>query len=382
MAEGSPENNSVCERYHTSSYQKIAIVAASSGSFSLLASLAVILVIVIFKKYNFFIQRLILYLCIAAALNSVSIVLRFSQITQHSEDENLHRLCIATAFIDQTTLWSLNIAFCCMTFNMLITVVFNRSTNRLELGYIFLIFVLPITYNWIPFLHESYGEAGAWCWITSVNHHDPNCTVLKFGMYLQYALWYVPHYILLGILLVGYIVVVIVVIRKTQKWKGLYSTEIETEIQKEHLKEMVMPLIFYPIGFFILNLFPLINRIYNNSDISNLVLWYLHAVFSPLQGGLIALVYVLDKGTMKRLTLKELRAYLFHRSTPVRDYPVKGGLTDSYEEEKPLFSDESISSSESVAVTMNKGKKGLEYGSIDKKNVDKYSLSLKNEERT
>lgn len=32
----------------------------------------------------------------------------------------------------------------------------------------------------------------------------------------------------------------------------------------------------------------------------NYVLWVLHAIFSPLQGGYVALVYVLDKDLMQR----------------------------------------------------------------------------------
>lgn len=355
-------------------YKTVAVIAASTGTFSLLASMAVISVIVLFKKYNFFIQRLILYLCITAALNSMSIMMRFSRLAPKSSD--WARVCIAAAF-DQTTLWALNIAFCCLTFNMLIAVIFNRSTKGLEMGYIFLIFVSPFLFNWIPFLQESYGEAGAWCWIRTKNYHD-GCSVHMLGRWFKYALWYVPHYVMLVVLLVAYVVIVINVIRKRNHWRGLYSTEPAVRAQQQLMTELVMPIIFYPLGFFILTLVPLINRVYDTFDGPNYVLWVLHASLSPLQGGYIALVYVLDKDTMRRLNLRELRAYLFHRRTPVEDYPATRGFTDSYEA-NTLSPEGSLSSTEGVKVTLNTGTKGKSYGSMDK--AGESSCTIKNEKK-
>lgn len=370
---GLEETNSSnpCKEYQRDEYMYVAIIAASTGTFSMLASIAVISVIVILKKYNFFIQRLILYLCITAALNATSITLRFSRMG--NESSHLHRLCIMTAFLDQTTLWSLDIAFCCMTFNMLLTAVFNKSTKRLEIAYIFGIFLLPITYNWIPFLSNSYGEAGAWCWIRSHDYHDGNCTNHMIGLYMQYALWYVPHNLVLALLLVAYIVVVVNVIRKKHHWKGLYSS---TEVQPDQLniKEFVMPIIFYPLGFLVLNIFPLINRISSTiEDTPIYALWVLHAACSPLQGGYIALVYVLDRDTLRRLTLRELRAYLFHRQTPVNDYPVTRAFTDSYDANK-FSPDVTTSANEDDKVLLGNRLKDKHYGSTEGSRLLKYNV--------
>ena len=377
MGANSSHIDNPCEQYHTVRYQKVAIIAASSGFFSLLASTLVILVIVLFKKHHIFIQRLILYLCIAAALNAASITLRFSRMaydfhsngTDHNENGNLKRLCMAAAFIDQTTIWALTLAFCCLTFNMLIVTLFNKSTQRLEVGYFLFIFLVPVLFNWVPFLHESYGEAGAWCWIRAKNYDktDDTCTTHKLGVYLRYALWYVPHYLILATLLLAYLVVVANVVRKSRHWRGLYNAESQSEQQK--MQELVMPLIFYPLGFLFLNLFPLINRINDSINHPTYVLWVLHATFSPLQGGFIALVYVLDKDTVCRLRPRELWAYMRHRRTPVRDYPAARGFTDSYDANK--FSPEG--SADSYEVTLNKGKK-KDYGSVEQSTYSKYGV--------
>ena len=337
----SAEVDNDCELYLSTTYMKIAMLAASMGVFSTLASVAVIAVIIVFKKYNFFIQRLILYLCIAAALNSASIVLRFSR-AGNLHDQTIMNLCVATAFIDQTTKWSLCIAYVCLTLNILITVVFNSSTQSIEKGYFIAIFMFPLAFNWIPFLQSSYGEAGAWCWIRSKNYAsvtDPaigNCSEHHFGMYLRYALWYVPNYAILCVMVIAYILIVAKLIRNTSRWKGLYSTE--AIHQKERMKELAKPVIFYPLVYLILNLIPLINRSYETIYGPNTVLWILHALLSPLQGGFIALLYALDRDTLHRLNPRELFAYLLHRKTPIQEYPVIEDITDSY---RKLFPNES-----------------------------------------
>lgn len=364
LEDGNQSNwtNTSCQTYESGQYTPVAIVAASTGTVSVLACLAVIAVIVVFKKYNFFIQRLILYLCIAATLNSLSVMLRFSRLAPETPD--WHTLCVVTAFVDQTTLWSLNLAFCCLTFNMLIVVIFNKSTKAVEMGYICFIFIFPIMFNWIPFLQNSYGQSGAWCWIRTKNY-DEHCTDHMLGMYLKYALWYVPHYLLLVILLVAYVIIIINVIRKSYNWRGLYSTEPAVLVEQQKMKELVLPIIFYPLGFFILNLVPLVNRVYEGIAGPNYMLWMMHAALSPLQGGYIALVYVLDKDTMRRLNLKELRAYLFHRETLVKDYPATGGFTDSFEP-NVISPNASWSSTDDVKLTLN-DKRG--YGSMDSSKV-------------
>ena len=42
---------------------------------------------------------------------------------------------------------------------------------------------------WIPFLHDAYGLAGAWCWI---RQKDDNCDSLLAGKIEQYVLGYGP----------------------------------------------------------------------------------------------------------------------------------------------------------------------------------------------
>ena len=336
--DSSGDANVSCDKYQSDRYRNLAMIAASMGVVSLVASLLVILVILVLKKYQVFMQRLILYLCIVIAINAVSLILRFSRADyKNHNNRNLDNLCIAAAFFDQTTRWSMTIAYTCLTFTLLIAVTFNSSGQVFELGYIFAIFLLPLMFNWIPFIHNTYGEAGAWCWIRTKNEEMvsgviENCTNHELGKVLTYVLWYVPNYILLGVVFILYIIAVIMLVRNSRHWKGVYSTGIDSRQEREKMKELVMPIIFYPLVFFVLNIFPLVNRVYETfSNDPNYILWLLHAIFSPLQGGFVAVLYALDKETIRRLSARECLAYLLHRRTKIDEYPATRERTDSFE---------------------------------------------------
>jgi len=115
---------------------------------------------------------------------------------------------------------------------------------------------------------------------------------------------------------------------KTQHhlWEGKYDPE--TERRKEMQLKEVRPLLWYPLIFLLLNLFPLINRLYDASDGPPIIaLWYLQAIFSPLQGGFIAIVYTLDKETRQRLNCAEIRGALSR--AVITEYPAEEGFSDS-----------------------------------------------------
>ena len=320
-----------CSVFHSWHYVTVAIVSSASASISTLCCLAVILLIFLLKKHYFFIQRLVLYLSLAALFNSLSIVARLYRIGYKKESEVLDDICTIAAFVDQTTMCSLFMAFSVITFTLLMRAVFRKNTSRLEPLYFILIFFFPLAFNWIPFLQHTYGEAGAWCWIRAVNYQD-NCSEHKFGTYLRFALWYVPSYILLLFMLLAYIFIVVSVTRQKHRWTGRYDPE-AMKI-REQMHNEVWPLLFYPIGLFILNIFPLINRIQDSIHDSKpiYVLWLLHALFSPLQGGFIALVFTLDRETRRRLTFGNLLRILFSNWDSVREYPVGSGPRDSISE--------------------------------------------------
>ena len=75
------------------------------------------------------------------------------------------------------------------------------------------------------------------------------------------------------------------------------------EWEKNDLKE-VRYLAIYPIIYLVLNIFSLINRLDTafQGDDAEIALYYLHVLTSPLRGAVIAVVFVLDPETLKRLS--------------------------------------------------------------------------------
>ena len=297
MEDSVAENTSSrCSVFATTEYAIVAGVSAASASVSFIACLGVITLIILFKKYLFFTQRLILYLTIAALLNSVSYMLHRVDYTH--ENEATRGFCVFIGFFGQNTSWAELIAICCITINIFLNVVLHKNTEKAEKLYIFMIFVFPFLFNWIPFIELAYGKAGAWCWIRSKSE-DGNCTTFKFGVYLRFVLWYVPLYVVLVILIALYIVSIFKAGRERWQYEGKYDPEAR-QLHKQQQKE-VTSVIWYPLIYLLINIIPLINRIHDvASNDSSLVLWYMHGIIIPLLGGFIALAFTLDPETLRR----------------------------------------------------------------------------------
>ena len=324
----SSSSSESCSPFDNNTYVTVAIISAVTALISTIACAGVIALIIILRKHYFYTQRLILYLNIAALLNSVSIVLRLQRIGYKSDSDALEGLCVFTGAFDHITAWSELIAICCITINLLLNAVFHKNTEKLEKVYFILIFFFPLTFNWIPFIKNTYGKAGAWCWIRGQD--DDTCEDFQFGIYLRFILWYVPSYVILAILLVIYILIIYKVGRNRRQFEGKYDPE--TDMLKKQMQKEVRPLLWYPLIYFILNIFPLMNRVHDTIETDpELTLWILHAIFSPLQGGFIAVAFTLDKETLQRLKVAELKAAVLNRGgSKITEYPFQAGHTDSF----------------------------------------------------
>ena len=328
MADSNSSNGSECAVFDTYPYVIVAAVSAGSAMVSALCCIFVICLIFLLKKHHFFIQRIILYHCLATLFRSFAIILRLHRLGYQSKGEAINALCIFTGFSKLLTDWFLIMDYSVITFTLLMTAVFHKNVARLERLYIVLLFVFPFTFNWIPFIGNSYGRSGAWCGIRTLNYDD--CTTHELGIIFQIALLNVPELIFAITMIPTYIIVIIFVARQRCRRKGKDSRD---DNSGDALNEEVWPLLFYPFGVVLLNIFPLTNHIYrlaHNGDPSYL-LWMLHAIFSPLQGGYVAIVYTLDRNTLRRLTYRNFKAAMHSTRDTVQEYPVEAGeISDSF----------------------------------------------------
>ena len=310
-------NTTQCFPYSNTEYQAVTILSACVAVLSALACILVTTGIIYSKKYLFFTQRLILYLSIAATLNATAVILRLHSVVVDNEVDWQSKLCMASGFLEQVTTWSQLLAISCITLSVFVKVVCRGSPKRVEPLFPAVIFLFPISINWIPFIDNTYGRAGAWCWIRDVNS---DCSVTKFGQYLRFALWFVPLYVILFVLVVSYFVILCKIHSHKRRWQGRYDPD--TVEQRAMMKKEVWPLLWYPAFYIVLNIFPLANRLQGAISPKNPVieLWILQAIFSPLQGGFVSVAYALDSETFKRLNCWKVLGFCCRKSPKVREY--------------------------------------------------------------
>ncbi len=291
--------NRNCSPYDSESYAVVAAVSAGLAFVSLVLIIGTIGIMILFKKLRFFSQRLILYLAISAILTNLAIILH--RVDYQNQMSTFYaRFCAFGGYFDLLSNWCLLLSVCAIITYTSLNLFLGKNTERYELIYIFFIFVFPLTFTWVPFIKSAYGKAGAWCWIRT-EEQDDNCTRFEFGTQLQFSIWFVPLYFLMILLIILYLMILVKIYRKNRERLTMPDPIIIYQAKK--IKKDLMPLIAYPLIYFLLNIFPFINRIhYRLSTEPSLALWYLAALANPSIGAWITLAFTLDPTTRKRLT--------------------------------------------------------------------------------
>lgn len=182
----------------------------------------------------------------------------------------------------------------CLTFHLFLFAVFFKNFQRLELVYVLSSILIPLLHGWIPFIHNSYGMSGAWCWIRG---WEDDCMTKKYeeGIIEVFALWYGPVIIALALNSLGIVVIIITMLcRAYQQVKSesdkLLSREKE---QKRKALRQLLPLLAYPVLFFLLMLIPFAHRIYDAAAHGiSYPLTLAHAVANPCWGLLSGLALI------------------------------------------------------------------------------------------
>ena len=342
MEESGDNGSDNCTDYDTPEFRAIAAVNSALGGVSFFACLLVIGLIFLFKKHRFFNQRLILYLTIAAALNTLSMLTEAT--IYYPQTKAFDKYCSVSAYFQQVAGWAQVLAVTCITIELLLKVFFKLQTNRplLEIIFIIVIFVVPLLFNWIPFINEKFGKSGPWCWIISQND---NCTEDDIeGIVLSLTLWYATVYPLLLILSLAYVTVLISIWYQKYRYQGVFDPE--RQRRRNMMLSEVRPLLWYPLIFFSIELFPLMNRLYElfSPHRDTIFFWWMHAIVVPLEGGVIALVYALDPETRKRLRWSIFKMYLFECFN-------RRGNIDDYDFESDAMTDSLLSETKSLSTT-------------------------------
>ena len=295
----------------------ISVLNGSISLFSLLANLFVIFLIIGYKKYVVFPQKIILYINIAAGIYSGAIAfgagVGYLPITINS---SFYPYCVLAGFFYQIAAWMFLGAIWIGVVDIYL-VVQGKDTRKYELAYVAVIFGLPILTCWLPFIDSSYGKAGPWCWIRPINN-DANCSTHTYGLILQFAIWYIP----IGASTIAIMIIYIFILNDIRRRSFIGKNKPHEDRLHKVLKREMKYFLIFPVIFFVITILSAsaaISGLMGKNQVSLVPLWVINAVLTPLQGAIIAFLIGFDRDTLIRLLHN--KPCLCCKNTRISEYP-------------------------------------------------------------
>ena len=264
--------------------REVVTVFSSGGFLGVLTCSVAISLLLFFKMYKSFSERLVLYQLLSALFFATIVALMI--IGVDLDFYTNHDLCQAIGFLVQYSVWILLEFSTVIVIRLAALVFFYRNIHKLEPAFVIFAVVFPLLFSWIPFLHDTYGLSGAWCWIRV--YHNSECTYYYEGLIEQYVLWYVPFSLILLVNSIATIAILAVLChraRRPRKYTHMIGPD-QSDDYKKVLKNS-LPLLAYPIIYNISSWFTLANRIrraiFPGGSYAS---WMIHAIAAPTWGSL------------------------------------------------------------------------------------------------
>ena len=264
----------------------VLLVMGGNGFLSSIMCLIAVSMVICMKLYKNFIYRLAMYqilssLCVSAVQTS------FITLVNYNGNIYYQIACKTISFLMEYLLWIKLLFTICLVFHFFCLAVCLKNLEKLEIGYVLFSILFPLLYSWIPFIHNSFGVVGAWCWIRSWKDDCANEKYLE-GIIEQFALWYGPLFISLSLTIVAVFITLIVLAQRGYRHKNLeFEPLIENRERNKIWKAIkeLLPLLVYPVIFYVLSLFPLIDRIHSAISPNVSFGWaFAHSITEPLYG--------------------------------------------------------------------------------------------------
>ena len=310
----------------------IGVSGIVASSISITLCITVLLLMIVFKKYVFAIQRMIMYLNVSILFNTINQLLqRVGYKTIHESTD----YCIGLAAFSQYSAYCILLSMLCALFELILRIIFKKEGKYIEIVYLLIIFVFPIGVSSIPYVFNAYGAVNTFCTVTI----SRNCESFTTGLILEAVLWWVPLYGTIMFALASYPLFYYVIKRDRKRYSAIIETN-RNQVAERTLEE-VGYFKYLPVVFIVLDLIPIATMIHGFIQPYKpiVVLWAMTAVVKGIQGGIIATVISLDPKTFKRLTITQLRSAIKNNilmNSDIKDYPIKraSNYTDSFEESR------------------------------------------------
>ena len=288
-----PEQPSQC--------QTIIILQYVCSSISFIFLFCVISIIFLFKLYQMFVQRLILFMCCCSFVNTAMYFVHVDKISMVS--------CTVQGFFNQFMSWTELLWVCIITGNIFLSIHGYQLKHQEKKIHLF-VWLTSLFWSIIPLFGMNYGRAGSWCWIRREQ------TSLRFGV------WYVPLILIIFVMLVLSMYMICCLSSLDQESDHFNSSHFEQQQQRSLRQSEVRPLIAYPIIYLILNLPMLIYRIddaVHPERVPDYILMLLSVIASPLLGAFNAVAFCIIEETLKHsCTIAALKKILFCRGETTR----------------------------------------------------------------
>jgi hypothetical protein len=281
--------------------QLVGLSTVAGGCISFLSTIAMLLMIIILKKYITSTQRVLLYLNIAIIFHSISFIVRGSGYSLVGK--NL--FCKFSGYFNQTTGGCILVSICVIILEIFIAAVLNKKTGKLEWFYLVAIFIASPILSAIPFISRSYGQSGPWCWIKGQMQRiedDDNDENKRTDNIINIVLQFTFYYGFMLIVIVSGVIVYIasiVSLKKRLKWhQERYSSNMVV-LQQKALLSSIKHLRLYPIVYFVINFILLVVRIiltikFRDEEEENLIgLWMFSGILQALQGSILAFTFAI-----------------------------------------------------------------------------------------
>ena len=247
----------------------------------------VLFMIVLYRKYRYFTNRMIVSLLLPTIVIS----------SVYSYQNNIDRTgiyCQISGFLDNFCTLSQRLLILCIVIHLVVFTIYDIRPRNMELIFHLVVWPFSLCLSVIPIYGHHYGGAGTWCWIKNKTPYENLLRLLCVYLWLILC-------VLIEIVCFAMIVSKIHWQLKQFRSDG-YCPRLKAD-KKRLYKKYVYPLLLYPLVNIVIAVPVTVNRFQNwirpNDPV--FVLYFLHCTLYPLWGFCNAVMYFTNKETLRQL---------------------------------------------------------------------------------
>jgi len=264
---------------------------------------------VVLKLYRTFEDRLALYVMVVGFIQGITTALQVAPVHHNGEEvevrHGLMGLCVTLAFAVQVTVSQLMMVLTWILVYVFLRAVFRykADSKKEEIAGLLITLGLPLIVNLLPFIHNLYGLAGAWCWIRATSS---DCqSLITLGIVYQMTLFYGPKALLVLLSFAMFLVMAVILCKDSCNQSG--------EGQRYPYQQAIrltLPLLLYLVLYNIIVGVMIANRVDYAIAIAHgrkpyYPLFLAHAISDPMRVLFIPVAFLLHPRTLEKLLRKD-----------------------------------------------------------------------------